>query len=61
MLIRLLIIYWGVSFSEINKVREQLADKIGAYPSEIVFTSGATESYNIAFKSILLGDEISKK
>ncbi len=45
---------------EINKVREQLADEIGAYPSEIIFTSGATESNNIAFKSLLLGGEISK-
>ena len=40
---------------EVNRVREQLADEIGAYPSEIVFTSGATESNNIAFKSLLLG------
>jgi len=46
---------------EINKVREQLADEIGAYPSEIIFTSGATESNNIAFKSFLLGSEISKE
>jgi cysteine desulfurase len=45
---------------EINKVREQLADEIGAYPSEIVFTSGATESNNIALKSLLLGGEVSK-
>ncbi|QBL10520.1 cysteine desulfurase [Rheinheimera sp. D18] len=37
----------------IDKVREKLADEIGAYPSEIVFTSGATESNNIAFKSLL--------
>lgn len=43
---------------EINKVREELADLIGAYSSEIVFTSGATESNNIAFKSILLGNVI---
>lgn len=40
---------------EVNRVRELLADEIGAYPSEIVFTSGATESNNIAFKSLLLG------
>ena len=45
--------------NEIAKVREQLADEIGAYPSEIIFTSGATESNNIAFKSLLLGKEIS--
>ena len=47
----------GVVNSEVDRVREQLADAIGAYPSEIVFTSGATESNNIAFKSILLGDK----
>lgn len=47
----------GVVNSEIERVREQLADSIGAYPSEIIFTSGATESNNIAFKSILLGDK----
>ena len=45
---------------QINKVREQLADEIGAYPSEIIFTSGATESNNIAFKSLLLSDEIQR-
>lgn len=45
--------------NEINRVREQLADEIGAYPSEIVFTSGATESNNIAFKSLLLGSTVS--
>ncbi len=43
---------------EIDKVRELLADSIGAYPSEIIFTSGATESNNIAFKSLLLGGEL---
>ncbi len=40
----------------IQKIREQLADEIGALPSEIIFTSGATESNNIALKSIVLGD-----
>jgi cysteine desulfurase len=49
----------GEQVSEkINLVREQIADTIGAYPSEIVFTSGATESNNIAFKSLLLGGEV---
>lgn len=41
---------------EVNNVRKVLADSIGAYPSEVVFTSGATESNNIAFKSLLLGN-----
>ena len=44
------------ALQRVEQVREQLADKIGAFPSEIVFTSGATESNNIAFKSLLLGD-----
>ncbi|MBE0364132.1 hypothetical protein PULV_a1698 [Pseudoalteromonas ulvae UL12] len=44
---------------KIDDVREKLADSIGAYSSEIIFTSGATESNNIAFKSMLLGGEIS--
>lgn len=44
--------------AEITNVRNLLANKIGAYSSEIIFTSGATESNNIAFKSLLLGNEI---
>ena len=35
----------------INATRELIADSIGAYGSEIIFTSGATESNNIALKS----------
>ncbi|AUC86831.1 cysteine desulfurase [Alteromonas sp. MB-3u-76] len=45
----------GLDASEvIESARDVIADKIGALSSEVVFTSGATESNNIAFKSLLL-------
>src|SRR5437667_6711222 len=36
----------------VDKGRKQLADLIGANPKEIVFTSGATESDNLAIKGV---------
>lgn len=40
------------AFDAITKARAVIADKIGALPSEIIFTSGASEANNFAIKGI---------
>lgn len=44
--------YGWESEEAVEKGRKQVADLIGADPKEIIFTSGATESNNIAVKGV---------
>ena len=48
---------WGWAAEElVNIAREELAGALGCKPQEIVFTSGATESINLALRGILERD-----
>jgi cysteine desulfurase len=52
--------YGWLAESATERAREQVADLIGAQSKEIVFTSGATESNNIAVKGVAKFYEKSK-
>ncbi|QIO10355.1 cysteine desulfurase [Acinetobacter lanii] len=45
------------SAEKIENVREKIADSIGSYKSEIIFTSGASESNNLAIKGYVLANQ----
>ncbi|MDR7016079.1 cysteine desulfurase family protein [Acinetobacter sp. 3657] len=45
------------SAEKIEKVRETIAHSIGAYRSEIIFTSGASEANNLAIKGYVLANQ----
>lgn len=53
--------YGWESEAAMEKARKQVAHLIGADPKEIVFTSGATESNNIAVKGVARFYKIKKK
>src|SRR5687767_13874695 len=45
----------------VDRARHQVADLIGSRPNEVVFTSGGTESNNLAIRGILESSAVRKK
>lgn len=47
-----------LSSSALETAREQVADLIGAHPTQVVFTSGGTEANNLALNCIAKGSSV---
>lgn len=45
--------YGQAAFHAVEKARAQIAQLVGARPHEVIFTSGATESNNLAIKGLV--------
>ena len=48
--------YGSAASEAVNNARKTIADRIGADDNDIIFTSGATESDNLALKGVMKGD-----